>query len=462
MNLTERDLSVMSRKMPPDKWKYILRECLDISEADISRAEYSCRGEAVQGVIFKVLNTWKDDQDFPVTRQDMYIKLEQARQLGICQTTDWYQFLLPEGVHRDVAQPAPQMQIGIFPKEGILLWILNNPLQVNYLMSAVIFQFCFTSTPLWNTKGECGYTRKQYEQGISMWLFAIGMGCMLQTCIEINLNDIPQSSMTLLNLYFDHSKTVGLLISALNICILTFSREIEWSLYFMAILLCMNNVAAYNSTTNGCRFTFVLNLVTSSMIGALIAHVILYLCHWMKYETFPFSFLIIFEILNFLTWLMSGTYFTNFLNDVMLNRDMATQGLVGMWQSIKSWPPTLTSIENLLSCIGIIQIPLLLLFLYIYQVLEPEHNGIPNINFLPLITGDCITLAMLYVHKLLRLISHQYDKPFHEKTTLIVLLALNSCILTLVNGHHSKPDFLYHFKLLLFYPTQPFNRCLLL
>ncbi len=444
MNVTERDLSIMSRKMPPDKWRFILRECLDISEADISRAEYSCKGEAVQAVIFKALHTWKDGQDSPLTRQDMYAKLEQARQLGICQKTDWYLFLLPEGLQLDVVQPAPQIQIGIFPGEGLLSWILNNPLQVNFFISAMIIQIYFTSTSLWNM--ECETNRKRYENGLEMWSLVIVVSYTLQLGFDLHVREVPIS----LNIYFDHSRIVGLLSSALNICALTFLGNIEYCWVLMGVSLCINNFAAYRDTTNGRRFNFTLNLITSSMVGALIAHVILYLCQIMHWKSFPFSVLIICEFLNFLTWLMSGAHFTNFVHDCMLHRDMARQGLIDMWDNMLS-----NSLTVILLVPGF-------LCATIYQILQLIDDGMANINFLPLITGDCITLIMLCVHKLLRLISFKNDKPFHEKITLTVLLALNSCILTLVNGHHSRIDFIYHFPLLLLYPTQPFHICALL
>ncbi len=271
--MTERDLSVLSRKMPPDKWKYILRECLDISEADISRAEYSCRGEAVQAVIFKALHTWREGENPPVTRLDMYYKLNQAKTLSICTTNNWYQFLLPEGFQLDLvqqtsAQPTPQIKNRIKPRKGLFLWILSNPLQTNFLISALIMQIYFTCTTYYTEK-RCGKGRNPYFHdffmGLLIWFWTILGGSFLQFCTQL----IGVHNMQLLiDLCRNHSRSVGLSCSILSMFIMASFGNIFYS--YVGIMLCImiTNMAATERKNHIIRTSDVFQILHLSIVSS--------------------------------------------------------------------------------------------------------------------------------------------------------------------------------------------------
>ncbi len=442
MNLTERDLSVLSRKMPPDKWRFILRECLDISEADISRAEYSCRGEAVQAVIFKALHTWMEGESPPLNRLDMYHKLDQARTHGICQTNNWYQFLLPDHFqldtpHQGSINSAQHMENGIMQRKGILLWILSKPLEINFMISALILHLYFTCTT-WYIEEECetplGYFQR-FLFDFYFWLSAIFFG---------------GSSLHILPDYVhSHSRSIGMLCCSFNIFLLG-----NCPLSHLTIMTCLliTNMATIEKTEYIIKISSVFNMLCSSMIGSHIAHVILHTFQHMEWNSVPFSFFIICEMLNVLIWLMSGAHLINFIQDCRAHSKDISLIFSCLLEGIKK--------ETYITRCFLIM--LFISMLVIWFELAMSDALIANVNYLQYIACDCITLTMLLTYKSLGFISHQTGHVFHEKTTLAFMLILNGCFLTLVNGHYSRTDFLYYFPGMLIYPSQPFLLCLLI
>ncbi len=381
MNLTERDLSVLSRKMPPDKWRFILRECLDISGADISRAEYSCRGEAVQAVIFKALHTWMEGENPPITKLDMYYKLEQARTHGICQTNNWYQFLLPEDfqldtLHQGTVNPAPHMENGITHGKGILLWILSKPLEINFMIGALILHLYFTCTT-WYIEEECETTLGYFQRFLLdfyFWLSAIFFG---------------GSSLHILPDYvYSHSRSIGMLCCGFNIFVLILLGNCPLSHLAIMICLLITNMATIEKKEYIINMNSVFSMLCSSMIGSLIAHVILHTFQHMGWNTVPFSFFIICEMFNILVWLMSGAHLINFIQDCKAHSKDITLIFSCLLDGIKKE----TYITWYFLIMGFVFIPVMW-----YEIARSDAL-IANVNYVQYIACDCITLTTLLTY----------------------------------------------------------------
>ena len=92
--VSEIDFSKISRKMPPQNFQHILTECLGVSSNDIYKAEYKHRND-LQGTILETLIGWKNEQNAMVTKAQLYRKFTKAIESGICECSEWFDFLIP-------------------------------------------------------------------------------------------------------------------------------------------------------------------------------------------------------------------------------------------------------------------------------------------------------------------------------------------------------------------------------
>ncbi len=93
--ITQKDLSEVSRTIPPGKWRQILVECFGITEEDIYKAEYACKGEGLETTILNALITWQQNRPERLAKTELYNILRKAVEKNIVKNSSWCDFLLP-------------------------------------------------------------------------------------------------------------------------------------------------------------------------------------------------------------------------------------------------------------------------------------------------------------------------------------------------------------------------------
>ncbi len=147
MEVSERDYSKISRGMPPRMWKHICRECLGISDADLYKAEYKNWFQSIESSICDALITWSHAQEVGVTKARLYGKFVKARKLGLCETTEWFDFLIPNDCRCRVPSFGTEIRRPERTKPGILeecrVRLLSNPLGIHILLTSFMVQLLY-------------------------------------------------------------------------------------------------------------------------------------------------------------------------------------------------------------------------------------------------------------------------------------------------------------------------------
>ncbi len=95
--VTGEDYENLAEKMPERRWKQILTECLGVPEELCNHANK--KFPAVYDKIVDSMNLWTKSSThgcaaFFLTRLELYKKLVKAHELGMCDSTEWFSFLV--------------------------------------------------------------------------------------------------------------------------------------------------------------------------------------------------------------------------------------------------------------------------------------------------------------------------------------------------------------------------------
>ncbi len=142
--VTEQELSQISRTMPPRMWKHICRECLEISDNTIHGIEYRNAFRFWKNTIFDVLKAWSL-KEFNPTRGELYKKLLKARSLGICESTEWFEFLIPPScrIHFPIEESYDtdrQQEIQLSKSKLLLVRLMENPLRSHFMLVSLFIK----------------------------------------------------------------------------------------------------------------------------------------------------------------------------------------------------------------------------------------------------------------------------------------------------------------------------------
>ncbi len=149
MEVTERDYSKISRGMPPRMWKHILRECFGIADADLYKAEYKNWFKSIESTICDALITWSQAQEVRVSKRKLYETFVEARNMGLCQTTEWFDFLIDP----DCQNQLPTFTETAKPKykklpfmQECLVRMLHNPLPIHVMLTSFLIKLFYVGT----------------------------------------------------------------------------------------------------------------------------------------------------------------------------------------------------------------------------------------------------------------------------------------------------------------------------
>ncbi len=148
MAVTECDYSKISRGMPPRMWKHILRECFGISDADLYKAEYKNWFKSIESSIFDALVTWSQAQEIRLSKKNLYGKLAKARNMGLCETTEWFDFLIHPDCQNhlppftEVARPQYK-KLSIMQECSVKL--IPNPVYIHIMLTSFFIKFLYVS-----------------------------------------------------------------------------------------------------------------------------------------------------------------------------------------------------------------------------------------------------------------------------------------------------------------------------
>ncbi len=144
--VTEQELSQISRTMPPRMWKHICRECLEISDNTIHGIEYGNAFRFWKNTIFDVLKAWSLKEVNP-TRGKFYEKLLKAIDLGICESTEWFDFLIPPSCQthfpiqeRGIHDTESQQVVKVSKSKQLLAQLLKNSLRLHIMLVSLFIK----------------------------------------------------------------------------------------------------------------------------------------------------------------------------------------------------------------------------------------------------------------------------------------------------------------------------------
>ena len=147
MEVSERDYSKISRGMPPRMWKHICRECLGISDADLYKAEYKNWFQSIESSICDALITWSHAQGVGVTKARLYGQFVKARNMGLCESTEWFDFLIPTdcpchvpSFRTEIRRP-DRIKLGILKE--CMVRLLSNSLQIHIMLISFMVKLCY-------------------------------------------------------------------------------------------------------------------------------------------------------------------------------------------------------------------------------------------------------------------------------------------------------------------------------
>ena len=155
MKVTEQEFSKISRGMPPRMWKHICRECLGISDNDLHKAEYKNMFKFLESSIFDALITWSHAQKVRVTKARLYRKFVIARNMGLCESSEWFEFFIPQECQKHIPSPVTEIirpqggKIGIL--EECMVRRLPTPIQIHVMLTSFIVKLLYgkSLTFLW-------------------------------------------------------------------------------------------------------------------------------------------------------------------------------------------------------------------------------------------------------------------------------------------------------------------------
>ena len=146
--VTEQELSKICHKMPPRMWKHVCRVCLGISDADLFKAEYKNFFRSIELSAFDALLTWSQAQEGGVTKARLYGKFVKARNLGLCESTEWFDLLLPIECQNHLQMSKTKIVRTPLRRLTFLqecfVRLLHNPLHLHIMLTSFLVKLLYT------------------------------------------------------------------------------------------------------------------------------------------------------------------------------------------------------------------------------------------------------------------------------------------------------------------------------
>ena len=121
------------------KWRQIFKECFGLKESDIYKAKYDCGLEGLEGIILRLLVSWKQRQSKP-TRKQLFKILMCAKGKGICKDIAWCEFLV-SGQSNDMRSTGEE-EVGVC--KAFLIREFNNVLYWDMMIRSLAFHLFYT------------------------------------------------------------------------------------------------------------------------------------------------------------------------------------------------------------------------------------------------------------------------------------------------------------------------------
>ncbi len=319
------DLARISRNMPPRLWQHIVSECLEVSDAEIYIQEYKSGFKWLRNIIFDILYAWWKKVN--PTRAQLYEKFTRAISLGICESTEWFEFLISPScrIHfpveeRGIHDTERQQGIKLSKSKQLLVRLMENPLGLHFMLVSLFIKLNYGIShniypPLSLALSMCVFPLLIFRVPVSLEY------CLsLEYVPKLNLMYLILAILNFLSMYMGESSYGSLIVTWIVQCVFIMSTPYATCIHTTKPCFSMTPnkeavdkvwfvtqrdiVTVYGKYRPHCSAleTFV-NYMTWSYTGILMAYIIMYI--WELNATTIRQLSVLSQIAIITMWLMT-------------------------------------------------------------------------------------------------------------------------------------------------------------